>query len=71
MFDRLCQVLENLFFTFIVTKEATKAFEAVFYKAAEPIRNLQPADAAGLEVLIEKVLQNEINDRAPTLQFTL
>jgi uncharacterized protein with ParB-like and HNH nuclease domain len=71
LFDRLCQVLENLFFTFIVTKEATKAFEAVFYKAAEPIRNLQPADAAGLELLIEKVLQKEINDRAPTLQFTL
>ena len=70
-FDRLCQVLENLFFTFIVTKEATKAFEAVFYKAAEPLRNLQPGDAAGLEVLIEKVLQKEINDRAATLQFTL
>jgi hypothetical protein len=71
LFDRLCQVLENLFFTFIVTKEATKAFEVVFYKAAEPIRNLHPGDAAGLEMLIEKFLQNEINDRAATLQFTL
>ncbi len=71
LFDRLCQVLENLFFTFIVTKEATKAFEAVFYKVAEPIRNLNPEDAAGLEVLIEKFLQKEINDRAATLQFTL
>jgi uncharacterized protein with ParB-like and HNH nuclease domain len=71
IFNRLCQVLENLFFTFIVTKQATKAFEAVFYKASEPLRNLQPGDAAGLEVLIEKVLQKEINDRAATLQFTL
>ena len=71
LFDRLCQVLENLFFTFIVTKEATKAFEVVFYKAAEPIRNLHPGDAAGLEMLIEKFLQNEINGRAATLQFTL
>jgi len=63
--------LENLFFTFIVTKEATKAFEAVFYKAGESLRSLKPGDAAGLEEFIQKWLQPEIDARADRLQYTL
>lgn len=71
LFDRLCQVIENLFFTFILTKEATKAFEAVFYKAAEPLRALKPNDMAGLEDFVQKWLQPEIDSRAGRLQFAL
>lgn len=71
LFDRLCQVLENLFFCFIVTKEATKAFEAVFYKAAVSLRMLSAGDESGLEAFIQKWLQPEIDSRADKLQFTL
>jgi uncharacterized protein with ParB-like and HNH nuclease domain len=71
LFERLCQVLENLFFTFIITKEATKAFEAVFFKAAEPLRNLHPADLRGLEDFIAKWLQPAIDARAAKLKYTL
>ena len=71
LFDRLCQVLENLFFCFIVTKEATKVFEAVFYKAAVPLRVLAPNDKDGLEAFIQEWLQPEIDARAEKLQFTL
>jgi uncharacterized protein with ParB-like and HNH nuclease domain len=71
LFDRLCRVLENLFFTFIITKQATKVFEAVFYKAADPLRQLKSSDAEGLEHLIATFLQREIDQRAATLQFTL
>jgi len=71
LFGRLCGALENLFFTFIVTKEATKAFEAVFYKAGESLRSLKPGDAAGLEEFIQKWLQPEIDARADRLQYTL
>jgi uncharacterized protein with ParB-like and HNH nuclease domain len=71
LFDRLCQVLENLFFCFIVTKEATKVFEAVFYKAAVPLRNLAANDKDGLEAFVQKWLQPEIDARAEKLQFTL
>jgi hypothetical protein len=71
LFDRLCQVLENLFFCFIVTKEATKYFEVVFYKAAAPLRELHPDDSAGLEAFIQEWLQPEIDSRANKLQFTL
>lgn len=71
LFDRLCQVLENLFFCFIVTKEATKYFEVVFYKAAAPLRELRPGDSIGLEAFIQKWLQPEIDNRANKLQFTL
>lgn len=71
LFDRLCQALENLFFCFIVTKEATKAFEAVFYKAAVPLRILAAGDNEGLEAFIQKWLQPEIDARSEKLQFTL
>jgi len=71
LFDRLCQVLENLFFCFIVTKEATKYFEVVFYKAAAPLRELRPGDSSGLEAFIQQWLQPEIDNRANKLQFTL
>lgn len=71
LFDRLCKVIENLFFAFILNKEATKAFEAVFYKAAEPLRALKPNDMAGLESFIQKSLQPEIDSRAGKLQFAL
>jgi hypothetical protein len=71
LFDRLCQVLENLFFSFIVTKEATKAFEAVFCKAAAPLRGLDACDQEGLEAFLQKWLQPEIDTRAEKLQFTL
>ena len=71
LFDRLCQALENLFFCFIVTKEATKAFEAVFYKAAVPLRILAAGDNEGLEAFIQKWLQPEIDTRSEKLQFTL
>ena len=71
LFSRLCGALENLFFTFIVTKEATKAFEAVFYKAGESLRSLKPGDAAGLKEFIQKWLQPEIDERADRLQYTL
>ena len=71
LFQRLCQALENLFFCFIVTKEATKAFEAVFYKAAVPLRTLASNDKDGLEAFVQKWLQPEIDARAEKLQFTL
>ena len=71
LFDRLCRVLENLFFAFIVTKEATKAFEAVFYKASDSLRRLGPGDAEGLERFIQKWIQPEIDARADKLQYTL
>lgn len=71
LFDRLCQVLENLFFCFIVTKEATKAFEAVFYKAAVPLRMLSADDVPGLEAFVQKWLQPEIDSRSDKLQYTL
>lgn len=71
LFDRLCHVIENLFFTFILTKEATKSFEAVFYKAAGPLRALEPNDSEGLEAFIQKWLQPEIDGRAARLQFAL
>ncbi|HLK08940.1 MAG TPA: DUF262 domain-containing HNH endonuclease family protein [Candidatus Angelobacter sp.] len=71
LFNRLCQVLENLFFCFIVTKEATKYFEVVFYKAAAPLRELHPGNTSGLEAFIQQWLQPEIDNRANKLQFTL
>jgi hypothetical protein len=71
LFDRLCQVLENLFFCFIVTKEATKSFEAVFYRVAASLRKLSPGDSNGLEAFIQEWLQPEIDRRANKLQFTL
>lgn len=71
LFNRLCRALENLFFTFIVTREATKAFEAVFYKAGESLRSLKPGDAVGLEEFIKNWLQPEIDKRADSLQHTL
>lgn len=71
LFNRLCRVLENLFFCFIVTKEATKAFEAVFYKAAVPLRMLASGDEHGLEAFVQKWLQPEIDARSNKLQFTL
>jgi len=71
LFDRLSQVLENLLFCFIVTREATKAFEAVFYKAAGSLRILGADDAAGLEAFINQWLQPEIDSRAEKLEFAL
>jgi uncharacterized protein DUF1524 len=71
LFDRLCQVLENLLFTFIVTKESTKAFEAVIYKAVQPLRSLKRDDVDGLALLIQKWLQPEIDLRAGDVQHTL
>lgn len=71
LFDRLSQLLENLLFCFIVTREATKAFEAVFYKAAGSLRTLGAADAPGLEAFISQWLQPEIDNRAEKLEFAL
>jgi hypothetical protein len=71
LFDRLCQVLENLFFCFIITKEATKYFEFIFYKTSAALRALRPGDSEGLEAFIQEWLQPEIDNRANKLQFTL
>lgn len=71
LLDRLSQVLENLLFSFIVTREATKAFEAVFYKAASSLRALKPDDSAGLEAFIAQWLQPEIDNRGDKLEFAL
>lgn len=52
LFDRLAREIENLFFTYVITREPTRDFERDFARWATEVRAVQSAEE--LDALIEK-----------------
>lgn len=66
-FEELCRHIENLFFTFIITREQTNTLERIFARSASALRVVRTRDQ--LRHFIATYLLPEIASRARGVEF--
>jgi hypothetical protein len=67
LFNELCRTIENLFFTYIVTRETTKQFERNFSKWASELRDV--TDKNGLSEFIARNFIPDLKSRSNAFNF--
>lgn len=66
-FEELCRHIENLFFTFIITREQTKTLERIFARSAANLRTVQTQEE--LEEFVRRYLLPETANRRRAFDF--
>jgi hypothetical protein len=67
LFNKLCRSIENLFFSYIITREQTKTFERNFARWAEDLRNIR--DEGGLDAFLDKYFINDMRNLRERFDF--
>jgi uncharacterized protein with ParB-like and HNH nuclease domain len=67
LFNELCRAIENLFFTYIITRETTKQFERNFSKWAVELRQVK--DETGLTDFINRNFIPDVKSRSNAFSF--
>jgi hypothetical protein len=68
LFAELCESIENLFFCYIITREATRTFERNFGRWAEDLRTVQ--DSEGLRAFVDAKITPDLAARSRAFDFT-
>lgn len=69
LFTELCRNIENLFFTYIITRESTKTFERNFTRWSRELRSVKDKDE--LDAFLNSRFKPDMANRASAFSFSL